>query len=125
MGTNIKILVVEDSEIQREICVFQLNDLGFENVAGAVNGDEAYAWLEKNPVDLIICDLDMPELDGLELLKKVKANPSLQNIPFIVLTVIDDENKNRELMNHGATDYIVKPSTPEVLKEMLGEIFPG
>lgn len=116
---------MEDSELQREICIFQLNELGFDNVTGMADGRAAYEWLEANPVDLIISDLEMPVLNGMELLAKVRANDRLQDIPFVMLTVSDDEVRLREIVCLGVTDYIVKPSTPQVLKVMLERVFFG
>lgn len=122
---SLKILVVEDTDYQREICCHQLRASGFANVAGKRNGVEAISYLENNPVDLIISDWSMPELGGLELLKKVKANPSLQNIPFIMFTVHDDEEKNREAMEAGAIDFLVKPASTDFLQERIAKIFEG
>ena len=115
MNPDLKNLVVEDSELQLQICMAQLNKLGFENVSGAANGNKAYVWLESNPADLIISDWEMPELNGLCLLKKVKGNPSLKDTPFIILTIHEDESKNQEALNLGAADYMIKPSTMEAL----------
>ena len=115
MDTNINILVVEDSEFQSEIFAFYLKEMGFDKITQAGNGAEAFALLEKGSYDLIISDWEMPEMNGLELLKKVKENPSLKNIPFLILTVHDDPEKNQEAINLGALDYIVKPLTPDDL----------
>lgn len=109
------ILIVEDSDLQREISIAQLQQIGFEKITGAANGNEAIEYLENNPVDFILSDWDMPEMNGLELLKKVKENPSLKNIPFLILTAHNDPEKNQEALNLGALDYIVKPLTPDDL----------
>ncbi len=116
------ILIVEDSELQREICIVQLQQIGFEKITGATNGVEALNYLESNPVDIIVSDWEMPEMDGLELLKAVKNNPSLKDIPFIILTVYNDLEKNKEALNLGATDYITKPSTPDSLHLKIRKI---
>jgi len=122
MGFKKKILVVEDSKIQRTICVSQLKQAGYENIEIAEDGVDAYSKLEKISIDLIICDWEMPELDGIQLLKKVKKNPALQNIPFVMLTFFDDDEHYREAMNAGAQDYIIKPASPDLLKEKLEKI---
>ena len=122
MGFKKKILVVEDSKIQRTICVSQLKQAGYENIEIAEDGVHAYSKLEKISIDLIICDWEMPELDGIQLLKKVKKNPALQNIPFVMLTFFDDDEHYREAMNAGAQDYIIKPASPDLLKEKLEKI---
>jgi two-component system, sensor histidine kinase and response regulator len=109
------ILIVEDSDLQREISIAQLQQIGFEKITGAANGIEAIEYLENNPVDFILSDWEMPDMNGLELLKKVKENPSLKNIPFLILTAHNDPEKNQEALNLGALDYIVKPLTPDDL----------
>ena len=116
------ILIVEDSELQKEICIVQLQQIGFEKITGAANGKEALTHMENNPVDLIVSDWEMPEMDGLELLKAVKGNAKLKDIPFLILTVHDDAEKNQEALNLGALDFIVKPSTPDSLHMKIRKI---
>jgi len=123
LDTSKKILVVEDSDLQREICVHQLKGLGFENVSSAKDGFEAHAFLENNPVDLIISDWEMPEMDGIELLKKTKSDPQLKKIPFLILTIHEKKEANMKMIELGAFDYMMKPATPEVLNEKLQYIF--
>jgi CheY-like chemotaxis protein len=116
------ILIVEDSDIQREICIAQLQQIGFEKITGATNGKEALEYLENNSVDFILSDWNMPELNGLELLKKVKGNTALKDIPFLILTINNDEDKNQEALNLGAIDYIVKPLMPDDLHFKIRKI---
>jgi len=73
MDVNKRILVVEDDQIQRMICANQLKQLGFEKVSVAKDGNHAYSLLENDSFDLIISDWEMPEMDGIELLKKPRA----------------------------------------------------
>jgi len=114
-----KILLVEDSQFQRTICVSQLKQVGFENVEVANDGNIGYSMLEEGDFDLVLCDWEMPELDGIQLLKKVKKNASLQHIPFLMLTSINDEDRLQEAVDAGALDYIVKPGTPDLFREKL------
>jgi len=120
---NLKILVVEDAALQRELCIFQLKELGFEHVVGKNNGVEAFAYLESDPVDLIISDWEMPELNGIELLKKVRSTPPLQHIPFLILTISKDESKSSEAIQAGATDFLTKPLPADRLQEKIRQIF--
>ncbi len=113
------ILIVEDSDIQREVCVIQLQQIGFEKITGVENGKEALDYLENNPVDLILSDLKMPVMGGLELLKKVKENPRLKDIPFLVLTAESDPESNKEATTLGALDFIPKPSDPDDLHRKI------
>lgn len=122
MDLSKRILVVEDNQIQLVVCTTQLKELGFEKISIAKNGVRAYAILEKGLIDLVLSDLEMPEMDGLELLKKVKENPSLQNIPFIILSARDDEKIYEEIKSLGADDFIVKPGTAEVFTEKLSKL---
>ena len=121
MDKDIVILVVEDAQIQREIVLDQLEASGFEEAIGMEDGVEAYSYLEENTADLIICDWNMPNMNGLELLKKVRSNTSLKNIPFIVLTINEDVTK--EAMDAGASDFISKPTNPEELVEKIEFFF--
>ena len=111
--------MVEDSQFQRTICVSQLKQVGFENVEVANDGNIGYSMLEEGDFDLVLCDWEMPELDGIQLLKKVKKNASLQHIPFLMLTSINDEDRLQEAVDAGALDYIVKPGTPDLFREKL------
>jgi two-component system chemotaxis response regulator CheY len=119
MDINKKLLVVDDSQIQLVVCVDQLKQLGFEKIAVAKDGNRAYSILEKGDIDVVISDWEMPEMDGLELLRQVKNNPSLKDIPFLMLTAHKDEKLNEEAIKAGATDFIVKPGTPDIFKEKL------
>ena len=123
MDTNINILVVEDSEFQSEIFAFYLKGMGFNKITQAGNGAEAFALLEKDSYDLIISDWEMPEMDGLELLGRIRQNDILENIPFIILTVFDDKEKIIAAVKAGITDYIVKPVERNVLEKKIKNIF--
>ena len=124
MDLKKNILVVEDSKFQSEIFAFYLNQMGFENVTQARDGNEALNLILKDSFDLIISDWEMPNMDGLELLKNIKKTPSCKDIPFIMITILEDADSNREAMNAGASDFIVKPADPDILKEKLGKVFP-
>lgn len=118
-----RILIVEDSDLQREICIHQLKESGFTNISSARNGAEAISFLKKNPIDIVISDWDMPQLNGVELLKKVKSDPQLKKIPFLILAVNKDTEKNVEALKLGAFAYITKPSSPAMLDERIQYIF--
>ncbi len=114
--------MVEDSQFQRTICVSQLKQAGFQNIEVAGDGNEAYSKLEEDKFDLILCDWEMPELNGIQPLKKIKKIPTLQNIPFIMLTSMKDEKYCQEAIDEGALDFIVKPANPDLFKEKLEKI---
>ena len=121
MDKEIVILVVEDDELQREVVLDQLESAGFEEAIGMEDGVEAYSYIEENPADLIISDWNMPNMDGIELLKKIRSNPSLQKMPFILLTANEDASKNA--MEAGASDCLSKPTHPTKLVETIEKIF--
>ena len=121
MDKDIVILVVEDATIQREIVLDQLETAGYEEAIGMEDGVEAYSYLEENPADLIISDWNMPNMDGLELLKKIRSNPSLKNLPFIMLTINEDVTKDAK--EAGVSDFLSKPTNPAELTEKIAKIF--
>jgi two-component system, chemotaxis family, chemotaxis protein CheY len=96
-----KNLVVEGSEIQRMICVSQLQQAGFKNVEVAGDSTIAYSKLEEGEFDLVLCDWEMPNLNGIQLLKKVNKNPALQSIPFVMLTSLKEETRLQEAIKEG------------------------
>ena len=103
------ILLVEDSDLQREVAKSHLEDLGFDRVVEAKDGREAYRYLQKRKVDLIISDWEMPEMDGLELLSRIRQNAILENIPFIILTVFDDKEKIVAAVKEGNGYFLQYP----------------
>ncbi|MBT5550940.1 MAG: response regulator [Nitrospina sp.] len=120
---TLKILFVEDSEVQQELGLYRLQDLGFSNVAGASNGLDAITYLENNPVDLIISDWEMPEMDGIDLLRVVRSTPDFQKIPFVVMSVNDNPKRISTAKKEGVMDFLLKPATNKTLLETIEKIF--
>jgi len=104
-----QILIVDDANSIRMLARSMLLDAGFKYVAQAKNGKDASNLLSRKPIDLIICDWNMPIMDGLELFKEINANPSLKHIGFIMLTSSSETAKVKEAINAGVNDYILKP----------------
>ena len=117
------ILLAEDSDFQREAAKSVLNGLGFDRVIEASNGMEAFKYIQKRKVDLIISDWEMPEVDGLELFEKMKSSSLIVDIPFILLTITDDKEKIIQAVKKGINHYIIKPILPKVLKKKIETIF--
>lgn len=117
-----KIMTVDDSSSVRQMVAFTLKDAGYE-VLEASDGVDALGKLA-GPVDMIITDLNMPNMDGLELIKKVRAMPACKFIPIIMLTTESQADKKQEGKQAGATGWIIKPFKPEqllgVVKKVLG-----
>src|ERR1700690_484692 len=105
------ILTVDDSASVRQMVKFTLSGAGY-TVIEAVDGNDALAKLTK-PVNLVITDLNMPNLDGIGLIRKVRANLACKGIPIIMLTTESQESRKQEGKAAGATGWIVKPFTKQ------------
>jgi two-component system chemotaxis response regulator CheY len=116
------ILTVDDSASVRQMVKFTLTDAGY-SVIEAVDGKDALAKLA-NPVNLVITDLNMPNLDGIGLIRSVRANPACKGIPIIMLTTESQDSRKQEGKAAGATGWIVKPFTTQqmiaVVKRIIG-----
>ena len=116
------ILTVDDSASVRQMVKFTLSDAGYADIE-AVDGKDALAKL-KYQVNLVITDLNMPNLDGIGLIRSVRANPAYKGIPIIMLTTESQESRKQEGKAAGATGWIVKPFTTQqilaVVKRVLG-----
>ena len=115
------IMTVDDSASIRMMVSFTLGELGVE-IIEAVNGNDALAKLEKSPVDMLITDVNMPGLDGIGLVRKVRENPSYRFIPIIILTTESEAEKKLEGKSAGATGWIVKPFRPEDLISVVRKV---
>jgi len=120
---NMRILVVDDFNTMRRIVKNILKQLGFENVGEAENGQEALEVLKKEKFDFVITDWNMPIMTGLDLLKAIKADAALKDIPVMMVTAEAQQQNIVEAVKTGASNYIVKPFTAEVLEEKISKIF--
>jgi two-component system chemotaxis response regulator CheY len=116
-----KILTVDDSTSVRKLVEFTLKSKGFQ-VVSAEDGQEALELLEKDKFDAIILDINMPRMDGLQFLQKMKPNHAYAAIPVIVLTTEGLEADRDRAMELGATAYIVKPFKPTQLLGLIDEM---
>jgi two-component system chemotaxis response regulator CheY len=116
-----RILLVDDSVTMRRIQKNQLNGLGVSEVFEADNGEAALKELASNkPIDLILLDWNMPVMDGLTFLKKVRAEAAYASTKIIMCTSESEKSRVVEALKNGADNYIIKPFTPEALKTKLG-----
>lgn len=120
---KMRILVVDDFNTMRRIVKNILKQLGFENVGEAENGQEALEVLKKEKFDFVITDWNMPVMTGLDLLKAIKADAALKDIPVMMVTAEAQQQNIVEAVKSGAGNYIVKPFTAEVLEEKINKIF--
>ena len=109
-----KIMTVDDSATIRQMVALTLRDAGYE-VVEAVDGCDALERLAQTPVDMLITDLNMPNLDGVGLIKAVRQQPANRFIPIIMLTTESHDSKKQEGKAAGASGWIVKPFKPEQL----------
>ncbi len=121
--TNIRILVVDDMSTMRRIIKTILNQLGYSNIEEAENGKQALAKLKKEKFDFVITDWNMPEMDGLTLVREIRSDEELKALPVLMVTAEAKKENVMEALKAGVNNYIVKPFTPEVLKEKMEKIF--
>jgi two-component system chemotaxis response regulator CheY len=121
---NMKILVVDDHESMRRIEKQILNDLGYKNVDMADDGSTALPMLQAGSYDFVISDWNMPKMEGLELLKAIRADSRLAKLPVLLVTAESKKEKIIEAAQAGVNDYVVKPFNAEILKAKIARIFP-
>lgn len=114
-------LVVDDSTSMRQMVVFTLQTAGFETIEGA-NGVEALSVSENAPVDLVITDLNMPEMDGITLIKELRNRPAFKFTPILLLTTESQDTKKQEGKAAGATGWMVKPFNPDQLLAIVKKV---
>jgi len=117
-----RVLVVDDFPTMRRILKNVLRQIHLDNVLEAQNGKEALRLLREEEVDLIICDLLMPEMSGMELLQACKDDPEMSHIPFIMVTAEAQKRAVMEAIKAGVDHYITKPFTPERLQEAINKV---
>lgn len=114
-----RLLVVDDSRMIRRIVVSMIHEFGITHIDQAGNGTEAMDLLQRRHYDLVISDWWMEPVSGFELLLAVRMNPKLANIPFLMITAERDFGEVINAKSAGATDYLLKPFTAEVLNHKL------
>ncbi len=125
VDTDMKILVVDDFSTMRRIIKNLLRDLGFNNTSEADDGLTALPMLKSGKFDLLVTDWNMPGMQGIDLLKAVRADTdeNLKNIPVLMVTAEQKKEQIVEAAQAGVNGYIVKPFTALILKEKLEKIF--
>ena len=118
-----KILIVDDFSTMRRIIKNLLRDLGFQNTAEADDGLTALPLLQSGNFDLLITDWNMPGMQGIDLLKHVRADQKLASLPVLMVTAEQKREQIVEAAQAGVNGYVVKPFTAQTLKEKLEKIF--
>ena len=116
-----KILVVDDSSTMRRIIKNTLGRLGYKDLLEAEDGLKAWEQLQQHGTDIgvLVTDWNMPEMNGLELVQKVRAEDKFEDMPIIMVTTEGGKSEVITALKAGVNSYIVKPFTPQVLKEKL------
>jgi two-component system chemotaxis response regulator CheY len=116
-----RVLVVDDFATMRKIIKNVLKQIDMDNVVEAENGKHALSVLKSDNIEFIISDWIMPEMTGIEFLKVCKEDEAIKKIPFVMVTAEAQKDSVLEAIKAGVDNYIVKPFTPEKLKEVIGK----
>jgi adenylate cyclase len=114
------LLVVDDIEDNRYTLTRRLSREGYTNLTTAANGREALELLQEKPIDLVLLDIMMPEMNGYEVLERLKADPDLRHIPIIMISAVDEIESVIRCIELGAEDYLSKPFNPTLLRARVG-----
>ncbi len=123
MNKNMKILIVDDFSTMRRIVKNLLRDLGFNNTQEADDGLTALPMLKNGDFDFVVTDWNMPGMQGIDLLKHIRADAELKHLPVLMITAEAKREQIIEAAQAGVNGYIVKPFTAATLKEKLDKIF--
>lgn len=116
-----KILVTEDSSTMRSLLVSTIESLEGYQIVEAASGFEALRLLPREKVDLIITDINMPDINGLELISYVRNNPNYRDIPLFIISTESSEKDMEKGLALGANEYLVKPFNPVKLQELISK----
>jgi two-component system chemotaxis response regulator CheY len=122
MKMNKKVMVVEDSSTMRSLIVDTIEDLSGYEAVEVTNGIEALKTLPTQKFDLIITDINMPNINGLEVVSFVKGHPDYKSIPIIIVSTEQGEKEIQKGLALGASEYITKPFLPENLKKIIQKV---
>ena len=124
---KLKVLIVDDSSVMRKIVERSLRQAGLDltEVLEASNGAEALAHVQNGSVDMILSDINMPVMDGLEFLRNLAKVESAKGVPVVMITTEGSEARVVEALSAGAKGYLRKPFTPEQVKERVAPLLGG
>ena len=123
MDKNMRILIVDDFSTMRRIVKNLLADLGYTNVAEADDGNTALPMLMAGGFQFVVTDWNMPGMTGIDLLKAIRAEPTLKSLPVLMVTAEAQREQILEAAKAGVNGYIIKPFTAQTLHEKLEKIF--
>ncbi len=120
-----RFLIVDDSSTMRRIIINTLGRIGYHECLEAANGREGLERLSNGAVDVIITDWNMPEMNGVEFVRAVRANSATRQVPVLMITTNAAKDDIVEALKAGVTNYVVKPFTPDVIKEKIQSALKG
>ncbi len=123
MDLNMKIIIADDFPEVTRVIRYILMNIGFANIREADGGKVVLRALKKDKYDLILCDWNMPDMSGAEVLKKIRSDDELKDIPFIMITAEAEKEKILAAIKAGVSNYIVKPFSAETISEALKKVF--
>jgi len=123
IDTSLKVLVVDDMSTMRRIIKNVLKQIGFSDLVEAENGQDALAKLKAGDIGFIVSDWNMPVMQGIDLLRAVRADAELKHLPFLMVTAEGQKENIIEAVQAGVSNYVVKPFTAEALQAKLEKIF--
>jgi len=118
----LKVLIVDDQNSVRQMTRISLEEIGVRHIHEAENGNTAMDTATLQPLDLIISDFNMPEMDGLGLLRAVRGHPTARRVPFILVTGRGDRELVVKAAQAGANNYVVKPFTADILRQKIEQV---
>lgn len=121
-GSDTKFLIVDDFATMRRIIRNLLRQLGYNNIEEAEDGAVGLRKLQSQEIDFVICDWNMPNMTGIELLREIRSDDSLKGLPFLMVTAEAIKENIIEAVKAGVSNYIVKPFTADVLQEKIEAI---
>jgi two-component system chemotaxis response regulator CheY len=118
----LKVLIVDDQFSVRQMIRLALEEIGVRNILESENGRDAFDKAVSQPLNLIISDFNMPEMDGLSLLRAVRSHQTVRKLPFILLTGRGDRDLVVKAAQNGVNNYVVKPFTNAILREKIEQV---
>src|SRR5262245_31882790 len=123
LNPEMNVLIVDDAATMRRIVRSLLRELGIKNVREAEDGEIAFEDLKRQRADLVVSDWSMPKMTGIELLRAIRHDETLKDIPVLMVTAESKKENIMEAVQAGVSNYIVKPFNSKTLEEKLNKIF--
>jgi len=123
VNKSMKILIVDDFSTMRRIIKNLLRELGFTNTVEADDGSTAIPVLNEGDIELLITDWNMPTMPGIDLLRHVRADPALRNLPVLMVTAEANREQIVQAAEAGVNGYVIKPFSAQTLEQKIARIF--